>query len=118
MSRLVLNQRQTFALLTLMQAEYVASGLSDVAFAAVAGEKLEMADLNSGHIGTARKTLDLPSNARPGDGSSRSTLALAASVEDLQHLYTALSLRVEEYVKKTETLQRDLHLNPPGRTGK
>lgn len=76
-----LSLKQQFSLNNFVQAEYAASGLTDVEFSAKASEFLNLPGINARHIGSAREIFSLPSNrdvsrqaSLPGIDESRVSL--------------------------------------------
>lgn len=111
-TRVVLGQKQTFQLLKYMEEHYTKSGLTDVEFAERATAELGFnITLNRSHIGTARATLGLESNVRPGGnvGSPNYTVVLAR-LKEIEDLVLAFTVRLDDCVRKVETLQHDVKL--------
>jgi len=76
-----LSLKQQFSLNNFVQAEYAASGLTDVEFSAKASEFLNLPGINARHIGSAREIFGLVSNrdisrqvSLPGIDESRVSL--------------------------------------------
>ena len=106
--RVVLTTKQEIAVIRYLEAEYTKSGLSDPDFAKKAAEELKIA-MNRTHIERLRIALDIPSNIiRGASQTAKGNAAVDARFVELDSTIVALSCRLDDCVRKIETLQRDM----------
>ncbi len=106
-----LGKRGNFLLMRYIEEKYAESGLTDQDFATKAAEVLGL-PVNRDHVNSSRAALEIPANVSPGQASRQSLTDI--KVKELEDLVLAQSVRLDDCVRKIETLQRDLHLHPPG----
>lgn len=109
-----LQQKELFALMKYVEAEFTKSGLAEPEFAVKAQEVLENPRINPGHVQTIRKSLGIPANKETGGKVANAYADLKARMVGLEEMILAQSIRLDDCVRKIETLQRDLHLHPLG----